>query len=184
MHLMIVSNTCATHAIGGADRDWVNLLNEMGPERVRVTWVGVDNSESLRDYLDDKLQTRFIDFNVAPFYELFHEAMYRRRSSLGWAKIIVAHLRSLVRPTLQLRELMRDDGVDVIITNTSVVWLGAIYAAMTGIPHVWCVKEFLDPTIRACRNYARLIEKLCKVIVVPSRAMANVFSKRDRKSVV
>ena len=175
IHLLIVSNTSTSKSISGGDRDWVNLINALGPDRLRVTWVGIDNSEALRTYLDPSLKIRFLNVSFEPFYEVFHQSMYRRRSVATWARIIGAHLLGMRRPAVRLRGIMRSDPPDVVVSNTSVVWLGAAYALLTRIPHVWSVKEFLDPTVAACRNFARLIEKLSNRVVVPSQAMAAIF---------
>jgi glycosyltransferase involved in cell wall biosynthesis len=180
MHLLIVSNTESSKSISGADRDWVNLLNAHGPQRVRVTWVGIENAEGLREYIDQDIESRFLNIPFEPFYELFHQSMYRQRSLSAWARIISASLLRLRRPVAQLLRLMRADPPDVVITNTSVVWLGAAYAKRARIPHVWCVKEFLDPAVAASRKFARAIEKLSDAVVVPSQAMAAAFSKRVR----
>ncbi|MBC8032317.1 MAG: glycosyltransferase family 4 protein [Pyrinomonadaceae bacterium] len=176
LHLLIVSNTENPTSIQGADRDWVNLLNALGPERVRVTWAGVSRVELLREYLDNKLDVRFINLCFEPFYELFHQSMYRGRTMRAWVDIIGRSIKSLRRPVGILRQAMGKDLPDVVITNTSVVLIGAAYAFPTRLPHIWCVKEFLDPAVADCRRYARLIKKLSDVVVVPSAAMAQVFN--------
>jgi glycosyltransferase involved in cell wall biosynthesis len=176
LHLLIVSNTENPTSIQGADRDWVNLLNALGPECVRVTWAGVSGGELLREHLDEKLDARFINLNFEPFYELFHQSMYRSRTSRKWAGIISRSLWELRRPVKILRQAMVKDVPDVVITNTSVVLIGAAYAFRARLPHLWCVKEFLDPAVADCRRYARLIKKLSSLVVVPSAAMAQVFN--------
>ena len=178
LHLLVVSNTDVATHIYGADRDWVNLLNALGPERVRVTWAGLSGAEMLRRYLDARLGARFIDLGFTPFAELFHEQMYRRRTLVNWAGIVRAYVAGLRRPLKLLHDALAADPPDVVVTNTSVVLAGAAYALRRRLPHVWCVKEFLDPQVRACRGYARLIERLSDAVVVPSEAMAGAFSGR------
>ncbi|MGH9970099.1 MAG: glycosyltransferase family 4 protein [Pyrinomonadaceae bacterium] len=180
LHLLILSNTEKSTHIQGADRDWVNLLNALGPERVRVSWAGVRETEWLRAHLSDKLITRFINLHFAPFYELFHQSMYRRRSARQWTALIYGVAKGLRRPFRQLRREMRNDPPDVVITNTSVVLVGALFSLLSRLPHVWCVKEFLDPEVAECRRYAWLIEKLSDVVIVPSESVARVFSRRVR----
>lgn len=180
LHLLIISNTEAGTHMQGADRDWVNSLNALGPECVRVSWAGIRDSERLRAHLNDKLITRFIDLNFVPFFELFHDSMYRRRSLRQWIFIILRAVKGLWRPLRRLRQEMRNDPPDVIITNTSVVLVGALFSRLSRRPHVWCVKEFLDPQVPDCRRYARMIEKLSDVVIVPSDATARVFSRRVR----
>ena len=48
LHLLICSNTVELTYVAGADRDWVNLLNALGPSCVRVTWAGIEGTKYLR----------------------------------------------------------------------------------------------------------------------------------------
>jgi glycosyltransferase involved in cell wall biosynthesis len=178
LHLLIVSNTNSTVHISGGDRDWVNLLNALGPERVRATWLGAGGTEMLRPYLDQQLEVRFLNIPIPGFYALFHEAMYRRRSIRTWLGIIKQQASALRRSLGKLRQSLRHDPPDVVISATSVELIGAVYSWKERLPHVWCVKEFLDPAVAGCRRYAWLMEKLSNEVIVPSRAMAGAFSKR------
>lgn len=179
LHLLIVSNTDLTAHISGSDRDWVNLLNALGPERVRVTWAG-RGTELLRPYLDQRIRVRLLNIPFPSFYALIQEAMYRHRSFRAWLGIIKRQTLGLRRPLGMLRRNMRDDPPDVVVTATSAEQAGAVYAWIARLPHVWCVKEFLDPAVAACRRYAWLIEKLSNEVIVPSKAIARAFSKRIR----
>jgi len=180
LHLLIVSSTEQTTHIHGADRDWTNILNALGPQRVRLTWAGSHDSESLARYLDDRLETRYLDLNFAPFYELVYQSMYRVRSARNWAGIIWRQLRDTRSVAKSLRLAMGTDRPDVVITNTSTVLAGSAYAWSERLPHIWFVKEFLDPEVSACRKYAWLIEKLSDAVVVPSAAMSKAFGARVR----
>lgn len=180
LHLLIVSNTESANYIQGGDRDWVNLLNALGPEHVRVTWAGITDTEFLHKHFDERLTTRFIDLHFKPFYELLHQSMFRHRTRREWAVIISKAACRLWRPLRLLRQAMRDDRPDVVITNTSVVLVGAAYARVARLPHIWSVKEFLDPAVKDCVGYAWLIEKLSCLVIVPSAAMAKAFSARAR----
>ena len=180
LHLLIVSNTDSTVHISGGDRDWVNLINALGPERVRVTWVGSRGTELLRPSLDQQIKVRFLNIPFPAFYALFHEAMYRHRSLRTWLSIIKQQTLGLRHPLGILRRSLRDDPPDIVITATSVELIGAVYAWIERLPHVWCVKEFLDPAVAACRRFAWLIEKLSNEVIVPSKAMAGAFGKRVR----
>jgi glycosyltransferase involved in cell wall biosynthesis len=180
LHLLIVSNTDSTVHISGGDRDWVNLLNALGPERVRVTWLGTGGTEMLGPYLDPRIRVRFLNIPLPGFYTLFHEAMYRHRSLRTWLGIVKQQTSGLRRSLGRLRQSLRTDPPDVVISATSVELIGAVYSRVERLPHVWCVKEFLDPAVAACRRFAWLIEKFSNEVTVPSQAMAAAFSKRIR----
>ena len=179
LHLLIVSNTDSTIYVSGGDRDWVNLLNAFGPERVRVTWAAPCGTELLGPYLDPRIKVRFLNIPFPAFYVLLHEAMYHR-SLRTWLAMFKQQMLGLRHPLGTLRKSMRDDPPDMVITATSVELIGAVYAWIERLPHVWCVKEFLDPAVAACRRFAWLIEKLSNEVIVPSKAMAGAFSKRVR----
>jgi glycosyltransferase involved in cell wall biosynthesis len=180
LHLLIVSSTDTSTHIHGADRDWVNLLNALGPARVRLTWAGIRDSKSLASYLDNRLEVRYLDLNFVPFYDLVYESMYRERSTRNWAGIIRGQLRS-ARPAVKaLRQALRNDRPDVVITNTSVVLAGSSYAWRERLPHVWCVKEYLDPAVSACRKFAWYIEKMSDAVIIPSAAIGKAFSPQAR----
>jgi glycosyltransferase involved in cell wall biosynthesis len=73
---------------------------------------------------------------------------------------------------------MRRDPVDVVVTNTVVPLLGAFFARVTRRPHVWNIKEYLDPRVRACRRYAAMITRCSSAVVVPSRVIGEAFASR------
>lgn len=178
LHLLIVSNTDLTTHISGGDRDWVNLLNALGGDRVRITWLGQRGTELLGPSLAPEIQARFLNIPRPSFYTLFHEEMYRPHSFRMWLGIIKRQVVGL-RPGLKsLRRSLREDPPDVVVSSTSVELMGAVYAWTARLPHVWCVKEFLDPSVADSRRFAWLIEKFSHEVIVPSKAMAGAFSER------
>ena len=176
LHVLLVSNTMSN--MGGADRDWVNLANALGPERVRISWAGKEGTGYLRQFVDPDVVTRLFDVDLPRFTYLLVENVHAKRSRWLWTKILVDHLRRLTLPLLRLRQALRNDHPDIVISNTTEVTIGAVYAHLLGIPHVWCIKEFLDTRVRATRRLTRFIERFSSVVVVPSNAMAKSFSSR------
>jgi glycosyltransferase involved in cell wall biosynthesis len=73
---------------------------------------------------------------------------------------------------------LRRDPVDIVVTNTVVPLLGAVYAKLTRRPHIWSIKEHVDPHRRAARVYASLITRASAAVVVPSRVIGEAFSSR------
>lgn len=161
--------------MGGADRDLVNLANALGPNEVRISWVGVDHTDCLKPYLDPRVVARIIDLKFPLFTYLAHENAAKNRSLWLWSKIVAEQMFSLRRPVRELRRILADDPVDIVVSATSVVMLGARYAQACGLPHVWCVKEYLDPRRSACRRFAAVISRLSSAVVVPSSTVAEPF---------
>lgn len=173
-----MSNTNSGAFIPGADRDWVNLLNALGPDHCRVTWVGNSGTQELQKHVDERVLVRTIDLQHPCFYELVADNARIRRSKWLWTKILIAASLSLVRSLVQLRRALRRDPVDLVITNTAVVLLGAAFATLGRRPHVWTIKEYLDPRISACRTFAKLITRCSSAVVVPSRKTGEAFESR------
>ena len=175
LHLLLVSNTDSGAVVGGADRDWINLLNAIGPDHLRVTWVGNCNSAELSKYIDDRVLVRTIDIQHPCFYDLVPDNVDTPKSSWLWTKITTASSLSLIRSFLQLRRALKGDAVDLVLSNTVVVLLGAFFAKVIGRPHIWNIKEYLDPRVDACRRFANIIMRFSSAIVVPSPVIGEAF---------
>jgi len=164
--------------VGGADRDWVNLLNALGPDQVRVTWVGNSGAEALRECVDKRVLVRTLNIPHPCFYDLVPDNAYTPKSKWLWTKILVASSASLVRSFFKLRRALGRDQVDLVLTNTVVVLLGAFFARLTNRPHVWNIKEHLDPRLIASRRFAKVITRFSSAVVVPSRVIGEAFESR------
>lgn len=178
LHLLLVSNTAPARFVQGSDRDWVNLLNALGPEHCRVTWVGNSGTQELQKYVDERVLVRTIDLQHPCFYELVPDNANTRRSKWHWTKILTASSLNLGISLFQLRRALGRDPVDLVITNTAVVLLGAVFARLRRLPHVWNIKEYLDPRIAACQKFATLITRFSSAVVVPSRIIGEAFNSR------
>jgi glycosyltransferase involved in cell wall biosynthesis len=172
--LHVVLASCTRWELGGADRDFVTLLNALDPHEFRVTWVGVERSQFLRPLLRPEVVTRIVDVGHPLFTYVMQQAAARRSGWL-WTKIIADHVFRLRQPVRRLLDILRGDRVDLVVANSMVVTLGAALACVTRKPHVWCIKECLDPTATAARRFARWVTRLSSAVVVPSRAAARPF---------
>ncbi len=176
LHILLLSPT--VHEMKGSDRDWVTLANALGSDQVRISWAGAPGCEYLRPYLDPGVVTRLIDVGLPWFTYLIQENAYAERSNALWFRIVADHLLRLVQPLRRLSKELSGDPVDLVVTNTAAVTLGALFAAIHRRPHVWCVKESLDPAVPACLKLARWITRLSSSVVVPSQAVAAPFAGR------
>lgn len=79
----------------------------------------------------------------------------------------------------EVRKIIRQERIDVVHSNSSVNPVGAMAAAMEGIPHVWHIREFLSDSSLTLSSYPldfRIVKDLvrilsCKVIAI-SEALA------------
>lgn len=105
----------------------------------------------------------------------------------GWAHLH-GPLRDRLRDLWGLRQLgpvvtqLRRWKVDLVVTNTSTVPLGALAALVLRKPHVWYIHEFgrADHGLSFYLGYTltgKLISGLSKSVIVNSRAVGDFFSR-------
>ncbi len=175
LHLLLVSNTAGS--LGGADRDMVALVNALPPERFRVSWAGREGTAVLAPLLDRARVTRLLDTGLPSFAYLVHENAAASRSAWLWTKILADHGLRLAAPLRRLVRGLAGDRVHLVVSNTVGATAGSLFALSRRLPHIWCIREFLDPQSLACRRHAAWITRLSDAVVVPSRAMVAAFPK-------
>lgn len=174
LKIAVVSSTRGY--VGGNDRDWVNIANALGPERLRLVWVGISGTRAIAEVMRPGLLIDCIDEPFPIFDYVIQGAQDTRRNPWLWAKIVADHVLRLVAPVRALTRRLSLYDLDVVVSNAGVILAGALAAKRLAVPHLWCVKEWLDPTGRPERALAKVIELLGDKIVVPSRSIAGVFS--------
>ena len=173
MHILLISNTRS--GMSGADRDCISLLNSFASDQIRVSWVGVSGCEKLRPYINDKVIGRLIDLNLPWFTYFIQQEAYKPRSIMLWGRILTDHAIRLWEPIQKIRSIVQDDPVDLIISNTAAITIGSILSRLWKLPHVWFIKECLDTSVRAVRNYTKVISRSGATVVAPSKAVAASF---------
>jgi glycosyltransferase involved in cell wall biosynthesis len=161
--------------IGGVERDWINVANALGPNKVRLTWVGIEGTHGLATHVDPYVLGDTVDVSLPLFSYLVHDNQYVRRSGWLWFKIIVDHLWRSLGAARQLGARLGRSPFDLVLSGTSVVTSGALFARARSLPHVWAVKEWLDPSLVCTRRFAAVIGKASASVIVPSRSVAEVF---------
>jgi glycosyltransferase involved in cell wall biosynthesis len=85
----------------------------------------------------------------------------------------------------RLYRLIRKEGIDLVHTNTAVIFSPGLAAKLAGIPHVWHVRESFDEFPRRLwRLYSKYMRTLSSKIVCVSNAIANQFQDDRQKIVV
>ncbi len=167
-----------TDHLGGSDRDLITLANALGPAELRLSWIGIQGTEFVRELLDPRVCHRVFDLPLPPFTYLVFQHASVPRSRWLWSKILLDYASRCAPALWRILRELRGEPLDVVVSSTAVTLIGALFAAARRLPHVWIVKECLDPTLPATRSYARWIERLSSRVVVPSRAVATPFSSR------
>jgi glycosyltransferase involved in cell wall biosynthesis len=98
------------------------------------------------------------------------------------------YLALSLRAGWQVQRLLRDTGIEVVGTMSSVVPGGAIAALLAGVRHVWHVRELypadtLRPTLGMTVTL-KLINLLSSALVVPSNKVAALFPDLGKVQVV
>ncbi|MCJ7644315.1 MAG: glycosyltransferase family 4 protein [Candidatus Aminicenantes bacterium] len=91
---------------------------------------------------------------------------------------------------IRMARLIRNEAVDLVVTNTSAIWTGAFAARRAGVPHVWFVHEILDGEgpllshILGRKALVRRMDKLAVRIVANSGASARAFGGTGKAVVI
>ena len=74
-------------------------------------------------------------------------------------------------------------GVDIVHTNSAVVFTPACAAKLTRRPHVWHIREFFLEFPSMWRYYERAIHRLSSIVIAISSAVKNQFSANLRSNI-
>jgi glycosyltransferase involved in cell wall biosynthesis len=85
---------------------------------------------------------------------------------------------------LFLRRLIRRRRIELVHTNTGVIFSPAPAAWLAGVPHVWHVREWFQEFWALWPLYSRYIQCLSSRVVAVSGAIAGQFSRRDNVALV
>jgi glycosyltransferase involved in cell wall biosynthesis len=105
-------------------------------------------------------------------------------SSKPWKTYLkVFMLKGFYSSAASIKEYIKNNGIDVVITHSIVIPSGALGARLSNTPHVWYLHEYGDLDHQLKFEYGKsfslkLINKLSKKIIVNSDALKKHFSKR------
>jgi glycosyltransferase involved in cell wall biosynthesis len=91
---------------------------------------------------------------------------------------------------IRMARLIRNESVDLVVTNTSAIWTGAFAARRASVPHVWFVHEILDgedPLLSHILGRKTLVRRMAKLavrIVANSKASARAFEGSGKAVVI
>lgn len=172
--------------LNGASKSLLNLIDQMKDKHTFFVVTPFSDGP-----MADELKRREIRF----FYHGMKRWMRRRSESwIKWKLIQIRWLcfeqfKNIVEAKKIVREI-EDLSIDVIHTNVSVVNIGGLVSKMTGIPHIWYIREFgkedfnMYPVCSSKRLYS-FIDEYADTVVVISKALRekyrNLLHKTDIK---
>lgn len=154
----------------GSDRSLYNLIKNLDKEQYRP-FILLPYKGPLMDLLCHVENTEVFvqDFAVL------------RRKNFCLAGMI-GYFVSLLDSVIRIRRLIRDNRIEVVYTNTSVVFPGAIAAKLCGIKSVWHIREILQEKPMINKFLRTIIDKFSDVIIVNSQATKeSVIGKNPQK---
>ncbi len=89
-------------------------------------------------------------------------------------------VRSEIKAQFQLRRIVKSEKIDLIYSNTMVIFSGAILAKLTNLPHVWHIREILPGnenllSILPIKLVLKLIPNCTELLIANSGATLQQF---------
>lgn len=123
-------------------------------------------------------EERDIPVRVIPFKWWLTEPGRGWKQPLSW----IWNIRSIFR----ISRLISEEAADLVLTNSSVQFSGALAARLKKVPHIWWIHELLEPDaalvrfLLGQRTLIRMIERLSAKILVNSEATARPFKNKGK----
>lgn len=131
-----ILHVCYPTELYGAEQSLLLLVEGLARRGYRSV-VAVPHSGPLVDRLEAlKVPVVYVPFR--PWLTDYHKGIKRKLYNLY-------HLPFLFRATIAVLKIIRHYQVDLIHTTNSVVFDGALAANISGVPHVWHIREAIEP---------------------------------------
>lgn len=118
--------------LGGAAQ---SLLDMLAVNDGRICPIVIIPSAGI---IEERLQQLHISYHIVPF-----DTDHRKIGGHSQKEDALI-FRSNYEAALKLQEIVRQQKIEMIHTNSSVSNVGAMLSLMTGIPHIWHIRELLE----------------------------------------
>lgn len=173
--------------MGGANLSLLGILDEMGGKHNTLVVVPIKEG-----YMVDELRKRKIP--VYYRHSFWWMLAPENTSAKTFLKKIVYKVLCLNNYfcAWSLKKVVKEQKIEIIHTNSSVLNTGGILAAMTGLPHVWHIREFGQEDFgffpvwkydKICRFIDRNSDKVIAISQAIGRKFENLVSP-DKLEVV
>lgn len=123
----------------GATRSMIDLIeNLIKNNNIKITVLYPKYDEDTIRYLNS--------IGVKTYKVLFGRWDYLPSQKLG--KKIIFFIKSIIKQIIgiinipKILKIIKNENINIIYTNTSVIYEGAILSKITNIPHIWHIREF------------------------------------------
>lgn len=164
MRVCFVSHTAA---MGGAERALLELMDGLQAKGV-TCFALVPNQGPL---------TRQIERRGVPYAVIHYRSWAVPSKWWKWPLSNSWTLRTVIPAARQFQRWH----IDVVYTNTAVIWAGALAAKLAGLPHIWHLHEFVKEEHRlkfhlGMKLSSKLIARLSTIVVVCSKALGDYYA--------
>ncbi len=153
--------------LAGAERCLLEATSALAQGPVRPIVVVPDAGRLSVELTARGIDVRIIELGVA-----------RSRTELR-SPMLLLRLFQQLPAVLQLARLIRRERIDLVHSNSSAVFAGAVAALLTRRPHVWHVREMLPPRGALSAFLRWLIPRLSRRVVCISMAVKDQFGSRS-----
>lgn len=152
----------------GANRSLVELINGLKEYGYDLRLLSPETGP-----VTEKLKDSINKFYIIPFNRICEEKIDNKD------KLI----EQFINQTKSIYELIKDDKIDLIYSNSSVIGTGALISSMLNIPHIWHFRELTEEQY----NYKYIFDKEflkslyseTEEIIVNSKYLANSLYLKD-----
>ncbi len=160
-----------TSNLGGAERSLLYLLESIKKEKGLEIFVVVPSEGPMIKYLREMK----INYLIHPFKWWTIKRNNQRRS-------VKEHFVEHLRTAFDLKQKLKNNFPDLIVSNTSVFCVGALMANMLKVPHLWHIRELGEEDHGFIFEFelafvARFINDFSTKVIFNSRAVMSEFSK-------
>lgn len=155
--------------LGGASLALLEVIDEMSKKNVKI-YVSVMSTKG--SFYKELIKR---DINIIHI-KYFTDMIYGNRTVINKLKGVIKTFTNMLS-AFKLAKIAKYNKIDIIHTNSSVTIIGAFISRLTGIAHIFHIREFTETKIRKYRlpgKYVyKFVNKNSKKIIVISRALYN-----------
>ncbi|MGZ0874783.1 glycosyltransferase family 4 protein [Priestia megaterium] len=173
MHILFVAH--ASNIQGGANRSLLSIIKNLKDNKnFTVTVLLPEKVGTMNDMLDE-MEVEWISLK-------YHSLVTKKVKSLSMilrkSKLLGNFMLDL-NSSWKLSRVLRGKKVDLIYTNTRVIYVGAFAAKLLGVPHIWHIREFIEENdLRTVPFTLNIINNLSTEIIVISNAIRNSIIRK------
>lgn len=152
----------------GSDKSLLNIVNNMNYEEFEIHII-LPCEGSLVNKLKEN---RNIKVNV-------YDVAILRRKNLSF-KGLIKYIKQFIKSYKNIKKYVKENKIDIIYTNTSVVFPGAIVAKRMGIKSVWHIREIIKNKFEN-RIISSIVNYYSDIVITNSKATANAIMVNKEK---